>query len=62
MRHIARVVLPPLALATLTGLNVTAVTAAHASAGHQAYFCEYPKSVTAEGHTVSTPTICVPSP
>lgn len=62
MSHIVRVVLTPLALATLAGLNVTAITAAHPSAGHQAYFCEYPKSVTTEGHTVTTPTICVPSP
>jgi hypothetical protein len=57
-----RVVLPSLAFATLASADVSAVTAVHPYGGHQAYFCEYPKSVTAEGHTVTTPTICVPSP
>lgn len=61
MRPILRVVLSLLAFAPALSVNVAA-TPTHLSAEPQAYFCEYPKSVTVWGHTVTTPTICVPSP
>lgn len=61
MSHIVRFVLPAVALATVVSANLAA-TPIHVSAIPTAYYCEYPKSVTVWGHTVTTPTICVPSP
>ena len=49
-----------MAIAMLTILSGGLACAADASP--RAYFCEYPKSVTVSGHTVTTPTVCVPSP
>lgn len=49
------------ALGAVAGAN-HAVIAARVSASPQAYYCEYPKSVTVAGHTVTTPQICVPAP
>lgn len=39
-----------------------AATSSRVSANPTAYYCEYPKSVTVAGHTVTTPEICVPAP
>lgn len=50
-------------VAVATTLSVTtATTMPVVTAGHDAYYCEYPKSVTVGQQTVTTPEICVPSP
>jgi len=56
-----RITLLSCAFVATFGATVATVPT-HSSAAGRAYFCEYPKSVTAEGHTVTTPEICVPSP
>jgi hypothetical protein len=61
MRQILRITLLGIAFAATFSANVATV-AGHSYAGPRAYYCEYPKSITAEGHTVTTPEICVPSP
>ena len=56
-----RLVAAFVALGVAAVANLTAASSA-VSADPSAYYCEYPKSVTVAGQTVTTPTICVPSP
>lgn len=56
-----RLALTFVAVATASSVNLATITPV-VTAGHQAYYCEYPKSVTVGKHTVTTPEICVPSP
>jgi len=52
-----------LVVAALAAVVASGATAPHgAQADPTKFFCVFSKSVTAEGHTASTPTICVPSP
>lgn len=57
-----RRILIALVLAVLVAGSYVTVHPRHHASTQAEFFCVFPKSVTLIGHTVTTPTVCIPSP
>jgi hypothetical protein len=57
-----RRILIALVLAVLVAGSYVAVHPRHHASTQAEFFCVFSTSLTLKGHTVTTPTVCIPSP